>query len=55
MDANIAEVRTEVAEVRQEISALRAELTDLMNRQANKHLMVTVAALGLLFAALRWT
>ena len=62
MDAKIAEVRTEIAEVRaemaevrQEISALRAELTDMMNRQANKHLMVMVAALGLLFVALRFT
>ena len=62
MDAKIAEVRTEIAEVRaeiaevrQEISALRAELTNMMNKQANKHLMVIVAALGLLFAALRLT
>ena len=46
---------TKIAEVRTDISGLRAELIDMMNRQANKQRMVIVAALGLLFVALRFT
>ena len=51
----IARMDAKIAEVRKDISTLRAELTDAFSKQANKHLMVMVAALGLLFAALRWT
>ena len=50
-----ARMDTKIAEVRKDISTLRAELTDAFSKQANKHLMVMVAALGLLFAALRLT
>ena len=46
---------TKIAEVRTDISGLRAELIDMMNRQANKQRMVIVAALSLLFVALRFT
>ena len=55
MDTKIAEVRADVAEVRTDISGLRAELVAMMNKQASNHRMVMVAALGLLFVALRFT
>ena len=55
MDTKIAEVRSEIAEVRTDISALRAELVAMMNKQASNQRMVMIAALGLLFVALRFT
>ena len=55
MDTKIAEVRAEVAEVRTDISGLRAELVAMMNKQASNQRMVMIAALGLLFVALRFT
>ena len=55
MDTTIAEVRTEIAEVRTDISALRAELVAMMNKQASNQRTVMIAALGLLFVALRFT
>ena len=55
MDTKIAEVRAEVAEVRTDISGLRAELVAMMSKQASNQRMVMIAALGLLFVALRFT
>ena len=51
----VARMDAKIAEVRQDISTLRAELTDTFSKQMNRHQMVTVTVLGLLFVALRFT